>query len=191
MQPPSPTCGSASSGGVRADGGEARRESRACARSTAIDKLLTGPFTAIPAFVAIMALVFWLTFNVVGRGCPSCWTRHLRAHGTWWRGACGGARERGAAVARHRRCVQRRGQRAQLPAHHRHSCSSSCRFLEDSGCMARVAFVMGQAAAAHRVVGTQHRSHAGGLAARCRRSWPTARCRPTRPQDDHIMWRRS
>ncbi|MFR8832118.1 MAG: ferrous iron transport protein B, partial [Eggerthella lenta] len=41
-------------------------ESREHARSTAIDKLLTGPFTAIPAFVAIMALVFWLTFNVVG-----------------------------------------------------------------------------------------------------------------------------
>ena len=42
------------------------QESREHARSTAIDKLLTGPFTAIPAFVAIMALVFWLTFNVVG-----------------------------------------------------------------------------------------------------------------------------
>ena len=41
-------------------------ESREHARSTTIDKLLTGPFTAIPAFVAIMALVFWLTFNVVG-----------------------------------------------------------------------------------------------------------------------------
>ena len=41
-------------------------ESREHARSTRIDKLLTGPFTAIPAFVAIMALVFWLTFNVVG-----------------------------------------------------------------------------------------------------------------------------
>ena len=42
------------------------QESREHARSMRIDKLLTGPFTAIPAFIAIMALVFWLTFNVVG-----------------------------------------------------------------------------------------------------------------------------
>ena len=42
------------------------RVSREHARSMALDKLLTGTFTAIPAFVAIMALVFWLTFNVVG-----------------------------------------------------------------------------------------------------------------------------
>ena len=42
------------------------RESREHARSMALDRLLTGTFTAIPAFVAIMALVFWLTFNVVG-----------------------------------------------------------------------------------------------------------------------------
>lgn len=41
-------------------------ESREHMRSTRIDKLLTGSFTAIPAFIAIMALVFWLTFNVVG-----------------------------------------------------------------------------------------------------------------------------
>ena len=32
-----------------------------------IDKVLTGRFTAIPVFVAIMALVFWLTFSVVGK----------------------------------------------------------------------------------------------------------------------------
>ena len=35
-------------------------------RSQKIDKILTGRFTAIPAFIAIMALVFWLTFNVIG-----------------------------------------------------------------------------------------------------------------------------
>lgn len=39
---------------------------RGHARSERIDRVLTGTFTAIPAFVAIMALVFWLTFNVVG-----------------------------------------------------------------------------------------------------------------------------
>ncbi len=42
------------------------RESREHLRSRAIDKVLTGRFTAIPAFIAIMALTFFLTFNVVG-----------------------------------------------------------------------------------------------------------------------------
>ena len=41
-------------------------ESKERARSATIDKFLTGRFTAIPAFIAIMALVFWLTFNVMG-----------------------------------------------------------------------------------------------------------------------------
>lgn len=42
------------------------RESREHARSMRIDRILTGKYTALPAFAAIMALVFWLTFNVVG-----------------------------------------------------------------------------------------------------------------------------
>ena len=41
-------------------------ESKEHARSSRIDRLLTGKFTAIPLFIAIMGLVFWLTFNVVG-----------------------------------------------------------------------------------------------------------------------------
>ena len=35
-------------------------------RSTKIDSVLTGKYTAIPCFVGIMALVFWLTFGVIG-----------------------------------------------------------------------------------------------------------------------------
>ena len=35
-------------------------------RSNKIDKFLTGKYTAIPAFIAIMGLVFFLTFNVIG-----------------------------------------------------------------------------------------------------------------------------
>ena len=35
-------------------------------RSLQIDEVLTGKYSAIPAFIAIMALVFWLTFNVIG-----------------------------------------------------------------------------------------------------------------------------
>ena len=42
------------------------KESREHARSVAIDRVLTGKYTAIPAFIGIMGLVFWLTFNVIG-----------------------------------------------------------------------------------------------------------------------------
>ena len=41
-------------------------ESKEHARSVKIDKILTGKYTAIPCFILIMALVFYLTFNVVG-----------------------------------------------------------------------------------------------------------------------------
>ena len=41
-------------------------ESREHERSRRLDKILTGKYTAIPAFVLIMGLVFWLTFNVIG-----------------------------------------------------------------------------------------------------------------------------
>lgn len=42
------------------------RESKEHERSVRIDKLLTGKYTGIPAFVLIMALVFYLTFNCIG-----------------------------------------------------------------------------------------------------------------------------
>ncbi len=42
------------------------RESREHMRSRKLDRILTGKYTAIPAFIAIMALVFWLTFSVIG-----------------------------------------------------------------------------------------------------------------------------
>ncbi len=41
-------------------------ESREHIRSRRIDKFLTGKYTAIPAFILIMGLVFYLTFNVIG-----------------------------------------------------------------------------------------------------------------------------
>ncbi len=43
-------------------------ESKERTRSEKIDKVLTGKYTAIPIFIAIMGLVFWLTFNVIGAG---------------------------------------------------------------------------------------------------------------------------
>ena len=42
------------------------KESKEHQRSRAIDKILTGKYTAIPAFVLIIAAVFFLTFNVIG-----------------------------------------------------------------------------------------------------------------------------
>ena len=42
------------------------RESREHARSRKIDQVLTGKYTAIPMFILIMAVVFWLTFDVIG-----------------------------------------------------------------------------------------------------------------------------
>lgn len=41
-------------------------ESRESKRSKAIDSVLTGKYTAIPAFVGIIAIIFYLTFNVIG-----------------------------------------------------------------------------------------------------------------------------
>ena len=41
-------------------------ESKEHRRSVKIDKLLTGKYTAIPCFIGIMVLVFYLTFNVIG-----------------------------------------------------------------------------------------------------------------------------
>ena len=41
-------------------------ESREHKRSVAMDKVLTGKYTALPCFIGIMALVFWLTFGVIG-----------------------------------------------------------------------------------------------------------------------------
>lgn len=42
------------------------KESREHARSRKMDRILTGKYTAIPIFILIMGLVFYLTFNVIG-----------------------------------------------------------------------------------------------------------------------------
>ncbi len=55
------------------------KESRERERSRRADKFLTGKYTAIPAFAAIMGLVFFLTFNVVG-----AWLQELMASGIDW-----------------------------------------------------------------------------------------------------------
>ena len=42
------------------------RESREHRRSMAMDRVLTGKYTALPVFFGVMFLVFWLTFGVIG-----------------------------------------------------------------------------------------------------------------------------
>ncbi len=42
-------------------------ESKEHRRSVAIDKVLTGKYTALPVFFLVMFLVFWLTFNAIGQ----------------------------------------------------------------------------------------------------------------------------
>lgn len=55
------------------------KESKEHARSAAIDRILTGKYTAIPAFIGIMGIVFWLTFNVIG-----AWMQGLLEIGITW-----------------------------------------------------------------------------------------------------------
>lgn len=54
-------------------------ESKEHARSIKIDKILTGKYTAIPCFIGIMGLVFWLTFNVIG-----AWLQEVLDIGITW-----------------------------------------------------------------------------------------------------------
>ena len=42
------------------------KESKEHIRSQKIDRILTGKYTAIPCFIAIMLGIFFLTFNVIG-----------------------------------------------------------------------------------------------------------------------------
>jgi len=44
------------------------QESKERIRSEKVDRILTGRYTAIPCFIGIMVLVFYLTFNVIGGG---------------------------------------------------------------------------------------------------------------------------
>ena len=54
-------------------------ESKEHIRSEKIDRILTGRYTAIPSFIAIMGLVFWLTFGVIG-----AWLSDIMEMGIDW-----------------------------------------------------------------------------------------------------------
>ena len=59
------------------------RESRERVRSAAIDRVLTGKYTAIPCFIAIMALVFYLTFDLIGPWLQGLLDQGITALGAW------------------------------------------------------------------------------------------------------------
>lgn len=49
------------------------KESKEHIRSRKLDRILTGKYTAIPCFLGIMLLVFYLTFNVIGAWLRDFW----------------------------------------------------------------------------------------------------------------------
>ena len=53
---------------VTADAVVKCQESREHKRSVKLDRVLTGKYTALPVFFGIMLLIFYLTFNVIGQG---------------------------------------------------------------------------------------------------------------------------
>ncbi len=54
-------------------------ESREHRRSAAIDRVLTGKYTAVPVFIGIMFFVFWLTFDVIGQNLSDLLTAGIDA----------------------------------------------------------------------------------------------------------------
>ena len=157
------------------------RESREHARSVAADRILTGKYTAIPVFVAIMALVFWLTFDVVGQRLSD-----LLALGIEWVTAQADAALTAFGLNPVVHSLVIDGVFAGV--------GSVLSFLpiivvlfillsilEDSGYMARVAFVMDKLL---RRLGLSGRSFVpmligSALAAACPPSWPRAPCPPS------------
>ena len=59
------------------------KESREHRRSHRIDNILTGRWTALPAFIGIMALVFWFTFNSVGAWLQELFEEGIDASTAW------------------------------------------------------------------------------------------------------------
>ena len=58
-------------------------ESKEHSRSQRIDRVLTGRYTAVPAFIAIMGLVFYLTFNVIGAFLQGLLEQGIQAITLW------------------------------------------------------------------------------------------------------------
>lgn len=59
------------------------KESKEHIRSVKIDKILTGKYFAIPAFIVIMLLIFWLTFGVIGTFLSDLLSMGIDAVSAW------------------------------------------------------------------------------------------------------------
>ena len=112
-------------------------------RSVAIDKILTGKYTALPCFAGIMALVFWLTFGVVGSTLSDWMTLGI----DWFTGVV----DRALTAYQINPVVHSLvidgifagvGSVLSFFAHDRYPVLLFLSILEDTGYMARVAFVM-------------------------------------------------
>lgn len=66
------------------------RESREYRRSLRMDKVLTGKYSALPIFVAVMSLVIWLSIDVLGAPAQG-W---IESGMNWLSGVCDGALDR-------------------------------------------------------------------------------------------------
>ena len=96
------------------------RESKAHTRSRKLDQILTGKWTAIPVFVLIMALVFYLTFGLIGSFLSDLLDMGIQ----WLTDQVDGALDhlggqRGSPFPCDRRRVRRGRHGAQLFAHYR------------------------------------------------------------------------
>ena len=63
------------------------KETIEAVRSKKIDQVLTGKYSAIPAFILVMAAVFWLTFNVIGAKLQELLEMGVEAFAEWVNGA--------------------------------------------------------------------------------------------------------
>ena len=155
------------------------KESREHVRSTKIDRVLTGKYTALPCFAGIMAAVFFLTFHVIGASLQSvleiligkltelvdsamtAWGVNPVLHSLVIDGIFNGV---GSVLSFLPIIV---------------TLFFFLSILEDSGYMARVAFVMDKLL---RKIGLSGRSIVPmlvGLAVPCRASWRAAPCLPS------------
>ena len=129
-------------------------ESREHARSVRIDKILTGRYTAIPTFLGIMLLTFYLTFDVIAQRLSDLLGLGVDAHGL--------RHQPRRPQSYHRRHLCGCRQRAGLSAHHRHALFLPLHFRGYRLHGAR-GVRYGQAPAPHRAFRAQHRADAHRL----------------------------
>ena len=114
-------------------------------RSRKIDQVLTGKYTGDSVHLsAIMGLVFWLTFNVIGAFLQDLLQQGIDQVIVSLQSGTGcGRNVNGVLQSLIIDGIFQRGwKRAEFPADHRYTVLLPVSMLEDSGYMARVAFVM-------------------------------------------------